>query len=102
MKAVVFNPIAISDIDEITSYIASENPKAAAEVRNAVFDLANLLENFPSIGCRPAFSAPRFVGIRFLPLTRYRNYLVFFRETDSEVEILRVLHAARDTGRFFR
>ncbi len=102
MKPVVLNPVAVADLDEITDYVAADNPQAASEVRRAIIETAEMLGNFPSLGCRPSFSAPRFTGIRFIPAKRYRNYLVFYREAAEEVEILRVLHAARDGRRFFR
>lgn len=101
MKTVVFNPVALDDIDEITSYIAADNPMAAEYVREAVFDTAETLGAHPDLGVRPRFSARRFAGIRFLPTSSYPNYLVFYRELSDEVEILRVLHGARNLPSLF-
>ncbi|MBK8036481.1 MAG: type II toxin-antitoxin system RelE/ParE family toxin [Verrucomicrobiaceae bacterium] len=101
MKTVVFNPVALDDLDEITNYIASDNPMAAEEVREAVLDTAESLGAHPDLGIRPRFSARRFAGIRFLPTSRYPNYLVFYRELSNAVEILRVLHGARNLPRLF-
>jgi plasmid stabilization system protein ParE len=37
--------------------------------------------------------------VRVYPLPRrFRNYLVFYRTTSDGIEILRVLHGARDLG----
>src|SRR5713226_8246174 len=39
---------------------------------------------------------PELAGVRFFPVTRFRNYLVFYRPTTTGIEVLRVLHGARD------
>ncbi len=101
MKPVVFNPVAIADLKEITNYIASDNPVAAQEVRESILDTAASLGHHPGLGIRPRFSAQRFAGIRFLPVSQYPNYLLFYRELSDEVEVLRVLHGARNLPPLF-
>lgn len=95
MKPVVFNPVAIDDLDEITSYIAQDNVVAAKEVRLAVFDTAERIGQQPGLGIRPRFNSPRFKGIRFIPADLYPQYLLFYLEGLDEIEVLRVLHGAR-------
>lgn len=34
--------------------------------------------------------------MRVIPVGRFRNYLIFYRRKDDEIEVLRVLHGARD------
>lgn len=41
------------------------------------------------------------VGIRQWRLPGFENYLIFYRPLDDGVEILRVLHGARDIQRIF-
>jgi toxin ParE1/3/4 len=99
MKAVVFNPVAVADLDEITQYVAKANPEAAHDVRQDILDSAERLGNHPGMGIRPRFRAPRFAGIRYLPADRYPVYLLFYRELGDGVEVLRVLHGNRDLPR---
>ena len=40
--------------------------------------------------------------LRFWPIKRYRNYLVMYRPLDDGVEIIRVLHGARDLAAAMR
>lgn len=101
MKTVVFNPMAQEDLKEIVAHIATDNPVAASNVRNDILDTAESLGHHPGLGIRPRFSAPRFVGIRFLPASQYHPYLLFYRELPDEVEILRVLHGARNLPALF-
>jgi len=101
MKSVVFNPIAVSDLEDIVNYIAQDNSAAAEAVREDILNTAESLGIQPALGIRPRFSAPRFVGIRFLPSDRYPTYLLFYRELAEEVEILRILHGARNLPTLF-
>ena len=101
MKPVEFNPVAVDDLEEIVSYIRQDNAMAAEAVRHDILDTAESLAHQPDLGVRPRFSAPRFAGIRFLPSQQDPNYLLFYREQTDEVEILRVLHGARNLPALF-
>lgn len=101
MKTVVFNPVAVTDLEEIIDYIAQDNPAAAQNVREDILETAGSLGHHPDLGIRPRFSAPRFKGIRFLPAREYPVYLLFYRELADEVEVLRVLHGARNLPALF-
>jgi toxin ParE1/3/4 len=88
---------ARQDILELIGYIAAENPKAAA----ALYDgyeriLATTLASTPDIGRPYASRHSRLQGVRAISIGRFRNYLIFYRRKDDEVEVLRVLHGARD------
>jgi toxin ParE1/3/4 len=101
MKAVAFNPLAITDFEEIISTISQDNPDAAANVRSAIFETAESLGAHPGLGIHPRFSSTRLTGIRFIPASDYPNYLLFYREGTEEVEILRILHGARNLPSLF-
>ena len=93
--AIFYSPLARRDLDEIFDYIAYEleNPSAAAETVNAVLDAAESLEGFPYIGSPVKglpFSADEY---RFLGA---RNYLIFYRVSDTRIFIDRILYKRRD------
>ena len=50
----------------------------------------------PGRGKLIQFSNPNLAGIRQQAIKGFKNYLVFYRLTNSGVEILRVIHGARD------
>ena len=50
----------------------------------------------PGIGKPSRFSNPTLADIRQYSIKGFGRYLIFYRATDSGVEILRVLHGARD------
>ena len=77
------------DLDEIIDYIASDNPKAALELYETFLKQFEYLSLFPEVGrLRKEFQPI----VRSLPVG---NYVIFFRES-SPLEIIRVLHGARD------
>lgn len=39
---------------------------------------------------------PLFEGVRVFPVSRFKKYLVFYRPIQDGIEVLRVLHGARD------
>lgn len=101
MKPVVFNPVALEDLEEITGYIAADHSVAAEDLREDILDTAENLGHQPGLGIRPRFSSSRFAGIRFLPASQYPNYLLFYRELPDEVEVMRILHGARNLPPLF-
>jgi toxin ParE1/3/4 len=50
----------------------------------------------PGIGSPQSFENPMLAGVRRWPVEGFENYLIFYRTDDEHVEIIRVLHGARD------
>jgi plasmid stabilization system protein ParE len=91
---VVLSVAAEADLQEIGDWIALDNPVRAAsfvrELREACLTLADMPRAFPVVRRRRA------VQIRRKP---YCSYLIFYRVRRQTVEILHVLHGARDYDR---
>ena len=60
-----------------------------------------LLGQWPGIGTSCRFQNTRFDGIRVWPIPGFKNFLIFYRVLDNEVEIVRVIHGARDLSAIF-
>ena len=103
MKAshVVFQREAQEDIDAIAHYIAGDNPEAAERFFVALDDLCELLTHTPDIGSMRIFQSPRLQGMRIMPLNKFEKYLVFYHLHGDDIEIIRVIHGARDYPSFF-
>lgn len=86
---VVWSRPALADVARLTDYIAAENPIAAARVARELLIAGDSLAVFPRRG-RPA-SLP---GCR--ELVAIRPYIIVYRVTGDDVDILRVWHAAQD------
>ena len=102
MANLIVHDRARQDIEEITSRIAIDNLKAALRVHRAIEKAFQILVKFPDAGaiCDPF--DPELAGLRFWPLKRYRNYLVIYRPIEDGIEVVRVIHAARDMFRMLK
>lgn len=92
---VVFSLAAEADLDEIWLNIAFGSPRAADKVLDSIRDRTAQLCDFPELAqSRPDIA----VGIRVLT---EGNYLILYRLTDRLIEIIRVIHGARDLTTLF-
>jgi toxin ParE1/3/4 len=87
---------ARTDLDDIFSFIATDSPSAAEAVltrlRDACLQLADTPKRYPV-----AFARDR-SEIRRRPAGSYN---IYFRVQDGGVEIVRIVHSARDATRLF-
>ena len=88
------------DVDEIADYIGSGSTDAAVRFVRAVQEAYELLAEYPRAGPVRRARSPALAKLRFWPLGgSFANYLVLYLERDYGVEILRVVHGARDVDR---
>lgn len=89
-----FTPQAIADLFDIWSFIAEDNPDAADRVEEAVFRACDLLADSPLAGRTRKDLTP--LPVRFWIVQPYSNYLIVYRPEKEPLQIVRILHAARD------
>lgn len=89
-------PQVIRDLIELATYIAEDDLEASERFLTAAEQTFKQLGNLPGMGKISQFSDPKLVDVRQQAIKGFRKYLVFYRPTDSGVEILRVIHGARD------
>lgn len=92
--AYLLTPAARDDIGEIWLYIAGDNPVAADDLEDEFFVAFGRLADKPGLGHwrRDLTDKPvRFFTVR-------RQYLVVYTPDTRPLEIIRVLHGARDAG----
>jgi toxin ParE1/3/4 len=89
-----------SDLEELGAFIAKDNPSAAAEVVHQLRSSFELLSRMPELG-REVRNIKTSEKLRMWLSPAFRNYLIFYRELPDGVEIVRVLHGARDIQRIF-
>lgn len=94
---VVWTDPAIEDLRNIVSYIATENPDAAAKVGADIIQTVELLQSFPLIG--PSYSGDRSGKVREIACWGYR---IFYRVSVDRrlAEILTIWHGARSEPSF--
>ena len=96
MKPVRITPKADSDIDTCFAWIRKDNPAAALRLLDAIERSCDLLSGMPGIGS-PRYAEISLVhGVRMLPVAGFENYLLFYIENEDSVDVIRLLHGARD------
>jgi toxin ParE1/3/4 len=95
------SPEAIDDLELIWAYIARDNGQAADDVIEAAYRLCGVLGDHPELGRVLEFSQTALSGLRSFVVTDFPNYVIFYRVKGKAVEIVRVLHGARDIERLF-
>ena len=95
MNLLVKSPVW-DDLREIGLRIAEGNADAAEHFLTATQDSFELIRRHPRIGRLRSFSV---VGVRSWVIPDFQRYLIFYLPTGTEVQILAVLHGARDLAR---
>src|SRR5918993_883091 len=95
-RTVDIAPAAAEDLLEIHAYIARDKPRAAGKFLAAARRGFEQLADMPGIGRRRVSADPNLQGLQSWPIRGYRNYIAFYRTTDTGIEVVRVIHGARD------
>ncbi len=97
VKRVRLLPQAERDLDEETLYIAGEGSvEAGIGFFNAAHTTFEDLLAIPGIGKIRNVSTARLAGLRKWRVSGYERYLIFYRPAPGGIDIVRVLHGARD------
>lgn len=79
---------AQADLLAILDFISDDNPDAAQELKDEIEAKAEKLREYPEM-----YKPGRKRGTR--ELVAHKNYIVVYRVTPKQVEVLRVKHAAQ-------
>lgn len=96
MARIVERPKARQELEDIAVRIGTDRPSAAQRFLATARKLYATLAAMPAMGSLWEPENPRFAGVRHFPIPRYPNYVIFYRPLSDGVEILHILHGARD------
>ncbi|MFO1438150.1 MAG: type II toxin-antitoxin system RelE/ParE family toxin [Verrucomicrobiaceae bacterium] len=94
MKAVLFSRAAQNDLQDIWVYVASDHPEAADRLEEDIRHEIEVLSEMPDLGHRRRDLTTHDLWFH----TVRKNYLIVFKRSDP-LEIIRILHGARDAVR---
>ena len=86
---VCWTRLALDDLDHALEYIAADNPSAAARVIKRIKRAVDFLPSHPDLGRRGRGQGTRELVIPGTP------FIIPYRISRSQVEILALMHAAR-------
>ncbi len=101
-RSVFLRPEAERDLDEQAEHIASEGSvEAALKFYEAAEETLALILAHPRMGVARRFRNPLLAGVRMCLIRGFEKHLIFYRPAKAGIEVLRVLHGARDIERLF-
>lgn len=97
MRRVIRRQAARQDlVDIVYYYLRKRVPDTAHRFRDHAESLFRQLASMPGLGSRYEHEHPALAEVRCQPVSPFKNYLVFYRPIPDGIEVLRVLHGARD------
>ena len=100
-RNLIIQPRARVELREQAEFIAEGDPKRLDRFLDAADRTFVDLAAMPGLGHKAILGNRRLTEIRSWRIKGFENWLVFYRVTDEAVEILRVLHGARDLNELF-
>lgn len=95
----VVRPLADTDTDAAADYLAREaNLDVALRFLHALENAYSQLREHPLLGTEVKAFRVRLLGLRFWLVPGFERYMIFYLHTPGLVEVVRVLHGARDLG----
>lgn len=98
----VIRPLARQDVLEQAEYIAFHSGLAmASQFLEAAERTYQLIAIQPYLGRLVERCPPAMAGSRVFPVRGFGKHLIFYRPIEAGIEILRVIHGARDIEALF-
>jgi toxin ParE1/3/4 len=94
-------PQAVDDLLEIASFIAADNLDAAERFLDAAEAAFAQLAALPSIGAPVPFASLLTQGVRVWRVEGFERYLIFYVASKHSIQVIRILHTARDFPTIF-
>ena len=102
-RNIVIRPAADRDLDAQAEYITQhQDTETAIRFYRAAEETFDLLATQPKMGRTRDFENPRLKGVRVCLMKGFARHLIFYRPRKDGIEVLRVIHGARDIESLFR
>lgn len=92
---------ARTDLVQIAVHLSLDNEAVAARFLEAAEETFRQLLRSPQLGAKGEFRSRYLKGIRRWRVNGFENFLLFYRPVDDGIEVIRILHGARDIETLF-
>ncbi|MCL2711452.1 MAG: type II toxin-antitoxin system RelE/ParE family toxin [Planctomycetaceae bacterium] len=89
-------PAAEDDLSEIGDYFDERDDALSQRFYEQFWKTVQTLVASPQLGERCRFRSPKTKGMRVWQVYGFSNYLVFYHPQGDTLQVLRVIHGARD------
>ena len=93
---IIVLPRAKADASDIYDYLANHNAAAAERFADNLEYTLSLQASIPTPGSPWLSTNPLLSDIRWTRVKGFRRYLIFLRVREAEMEVVRIIHGARD------
>jgi len=101
MSRIAQREAAEQDLVEHFIFISETSERAARKFLKAARTTYELLASQPRMGRLADLESVFLKGARVFPIKGFDKYLVFYLPTHTGIEVVRVIHGARDIPRLF-
>lgn len=98
-KRFIIHQIAEEDLRAASKYIARDNLAAAEDFLDNVWDVIQYVQQFPEMGTPSPFHES-LKSVQHFPI-KNSKYILFYNATLGGIEVVRILHGARDLADLF-
>ncbi|HVC92065.1 MAG TPA: type II toxin-antitoxin system RelE/ParE family toxin [Pirellulales bacterium] len=95
-KQVLKKPEVWNDLLSLADFISHDSLSAASRFLDAAETAFAFLAEHSEIGTLCQFKSAETRGLRQWRVAGYEKHLIFYRPIDDGIEVIRVIHAARD------
>ena len=101
-RRILLRPAAERDLDVQAEYIAaSSGGTVALRFYRSAEQTFQLIARRPGIGRRIPYRNPLLAETRMFVMKGFPKHLIFYRTSENEIEVIRVIHGARDIENLF-
>jgi toxin ParE1/3/4 len=101
MSRIIKRRAAEHDLLEHFIFVGQTSERAARKFLKAAETTFELLASQPRMGRPAEWESSVLEDIRMFPIKGFVKYLVFYRPTSTGIEMVRVIHGARDIPPLF-
>ena len=94
-RRIVRRPRARQDIVRCALFVEEA---AAERLLDAIEHTLGMLADLPGLSVAVEVENSQLAGLRRFPVSGFDGYLLFYRASDEEIELVRLLHGTRDEG----
>lgn len=95
-KKIIIKPLAREDLIEIWEYISLDNDEKADELLKTLYAKIEFLSEFPRAGVLKNSLT------REIRVFSYKSYNIFYFSNDHQIDVVRILHTARDAENMWK
>jgi toxin ParE1/3/4 len=100
-RRVIRRPAVNRDLIDCFVYIAGDSEESAVRFLRAAEETFLDLAGMPGMGVTTSFGDSGDRNLRRCRIRGFDNFLIFYRPTEDGVEVIRVLHGAREIEKSF-